>query len=139
MKKLAIAIVIANCALLFGVPSAFAEKVTLTKDITSEIPVLNSDVPGFTKIENVAQYKNADWSQVIGIAKNVKLSKVDKIANEQYPETTYFFYVKGGQMVLETPDGSYRVFHHGDAVFFKGTPWWGSAPGLADGYVRQSS
>jgi hypothetical protein len=136
MKKLTF--IIASFALLMGTVPAFA-KVALKNDITSQIPVLNTEVAGFDKIENVAQYKNADWSQVIGIAKNVKLSKVAKIANEQYPETTYFFYVKGGQMVLETEDGNYRVFHHGDAVFFKGTPWWGSAPGLADGYVRQGS
>ena len=33
--------------------------------------------------------------------------------------------------------GGERVFHHGDAVFFSGTPYWGKAGGYADGYVRK--
>lgn len=105
-------------------------------DITNEIPVIEREEnDGFQKVSNVAQYKEADWSQVIGIAHDVTLVEAKKIAKEN-PNITYFFYMKGGQMVLEKTDGNYRVFRHGDAVFFSGKPWWGSAPGYADGYIR---
>lgn len=108
---------------------------TLKKNITNEIPEINAH-PEFQKTPNVAQYKEADWSQAIGIARDVSLSEACEIANRD-PAITFFFYTKGGRMVLEKPDGSYRVFNHGDAVFFSGEPWWGSAPGLADGYVKK--
>jgi len=133
MKKLAMTI-----ATLAMTVAASGSAVYLNNDITSQIPSIDvSPVVGFNKINDVAQYKNADWSQVIGIARNISLDQATKIANEQYPQTTFFFYIKGGQMVLETQNGDYRVFKHGDAVFFTGEPWWGSAPGLADGYIRQ--
>jgi hypothetical protein len=108
----------------------------LQRDITSELPEIDVVNHGFKKLPDVAQYKNADWSEVIGVAKNISLNQAYKIA-EANPEITYFFYTKGVQMVLETEAGDYRVFRHGDTVFFKGTPWWGSAPSLADGYERQ--
>lgn len=108
----------------------------LTSDITDEIPEIDAKLEGYEKIADVAQYKMADWSQVVGIAKNKSLAEAKAIA-DSHPEITFFFYTKGYQMVLEKEDGSYRVFHHGDAVFFSGQPWWGSAPGLADGYVKQ--
>jgi hypothetical protein len=107
------------------------------RDLTQEIPEIHQqEMDGdFKKIENVAQYKMADWSGVIGIARNISRSEAIEIASEN-PEITFFFYTKGRQMVLETEEGDYRVFHHGDTVFFKGEPWWGSANGLADGYVK---
>ncbi len=108
----------------------------LTQDITAEIPEIPQSRNGFKKVPNVAQYKMADWSQAIGISKGISLDEAYKIANDN-PEITFFFYTKGGQMVLEREDGTYRVFRHGDTVFFSGNPWWGSAPGLADGYVRE--
>lgn len=89
-------------------------------------------------IPGVAQYKLADWSHVIGRAHNVTVEQAKQIANAD-SNITYFFYVTGGMMVLEnnTVKKPYaRVFTRGDAVFFSGTPWWGSAPGLADGYVK---
>lgn len=108
--------------------------VELTHDITSEIPEIHVSQK-FKKITNVAHYKNADWSQVIGIAKGITLNEAFDIA-EKNPAIAYFFHTKGYQMVLEKEDGSYRVFRQGDTVFFAGKPWWGSAPGLADGYIR---
>lgn len=111
--------------------------VELIRDITHELPAIDSTrVHGFKKIDNVAQYKNADWSQVVGIARNISISDALRIA-ENNPEITFFFYTKGYQMVLEKENGDYRVFRHGDTVFFSGRPWWGSAPGLADGYVKE--
>ncbi|MBA2728774.1 MAG: hypothetical protein H0U49_11455 [Parachlamydiaceae bacterium] len=133
MKKLALTL-----ATLALTVAAHASAVYLNNDITAEIPSIEiSPITGFDKINDVAQYKNADWSQILGIARNISLDQAVKIANEQYPQTTFFFHVKGEQMVLEKENGDYRVFRHGDTVFFSGQPWWGSAPGLADGYVRQ--
>jgi len=111
----------------------------LTNDITSELPVISTaELHGFQKITNVAQYKEADWSSVVGIAKGISMDEAYKIA-ESNPAITFFFHTTGYQMVLEKQDGGYRVFHHGDTVFFSGEPWWGSAPGLADGYIRTKS
>lgn len=108
----------------------------LSHDITGEIPEISQSMHGFRKIPDVAQYKEADWSQVIGIARGITLDQAFKLTDEN-PEITFFFHMKGYQMVLEKPDGSYRVFRHGDTVFFKGEPWWGSAPGFSDGYIRE--
>ena len=38
--------------------------------------------------------------------------------------------------MLETTEGNYRTFRKGDAVFFSGAPWMGSAVGYYDGYVK---
>lgn len=80
-------------------------------------------------------------------------------------EIDYFVYLKGGQMILPLPEdkpfdrkddpfglvthtrfrwdaGGYgkgycRIFEHGDTIFFKKEGMWlGSAPGLADTYVK---
>jgi hypothetical protein len=110
------------------------------ENLTQKIPEITIDSReyGYDKASDVAQYKNADWSQVVGIMKETTLENALKYA-QNHDEVTFFFYVKGYQMVLETENGDYRLFHQGDAVFFKGTPWWGSAPGLADGYVKISN
>jgi hypothetical protein len=111
------------------------------RNLTSDIPTLHppkTELEGFEKIENVAQYKMADWKNVVGISRNITLEQACDIANSD-PSITFFFYMKGHQMVLEKEDGSYRVFRHHDAVFFTGTPWWGSAPGFSDGYIKKNS
>jgi len=108
----------------------------LKEDITTQIPEIDvASLHGLMKIPNVAQYKMADWSQAVGIAKGISLREAYHIA-ESNPEITFFFHTKGGQMVLEKEDGSFRVFHHGDTVFFSGEPSWGSATGLSDGYIK---
>jgi hypothetical protein len=106
------------------------------KDVTNQIPAISVSIDGYNKIADVAQYGAGDWSQVVGIAKNISLREAKEIADND-PNITFFFYTKGYQMVLGTNDGNYRVFHHGDTVFFSGQPWWGSAPDLADGYIKQ--
>lgn len=113
-----------------------ASEDVLNRDITHEIPELTISYEGFKKVPDVAQYKEADWSNVIGVAKGVLLGEAIEIA-KKHPEVTFFFHTKGCQVVLEKTDGSYRVFHEGDAVFFAGEPWWGSAPGFADGYIKE--
>jgi hypothetical protein len=108
-------------------------------DVSQEIPLIQNPLSqGFKKIPDVAQYGEADWSQAIGIARGISVEEAFKIANEN-PEITYFFYTKGWQMVLGTGDGNWRIFRHGDTVFFKGESWWGEANNLADGYMRNNS
>ena len=96
----------------------------------------NNELDGYQKIDDVAQYKMADWNNVIGIARKVTPGEAKKIADSN-PDISFFFYMKGLQMVLETEDGAGRIFRAGDAVFFSGEPWWGSAPGFSDGYIKR--
>lgn len=105
------------------------------RDMVGDIPEINPN-QNFEKIPDVAQYNEADWSQAVGIARGISLREAFQIA-ENHPEVTFFFYTKDLQMVLGDTKGSYRRFRHGDTVFFSGEPWWGSANGLADGYIKQ--
>jgi hypothetical protein len=107
-------------------------------NITDQIPVIKPQLEGFTKVPDVAQYGHADWSGVIGIAHHTTLQQAAEIARGN-PEITFFFYMKVGTMVLNTDETGthYRVFSQGDAVFFSGEPWWGSAMGFSDGYVKE--
>lgn len=120
---------------------------------------------GFNLQANTAQYKGSDYSGVVHVERSITLDEAFDIA-ESNPDIAYFFYVKGWQMVLEMPDdaqadalsdpfglityqryltdagarsvGHCRIFKHGDAIFFKKDGMWlGSAPGLADTYVKQ--
>jgi hypothetical protein len=109
----------------------------IKNDVTYEIPIIDTSIiSGYTKVEDVAQYGKADWSQAVGIAQDISVERAKQIADAN-PDIMYFFRTKGCQMVLVTEDGNYRVFRHGDTVFFTGEPWWGSAPGLADGYIKE--
>lgn len=114
--------------------SVCAAAVLTAGDITNDIPEIQIQSK-FQIVKDVAQYKEASWDNVVGIAKNITRWQAFKIADNN-PDITYFFFTKGGRMVLEKENGDFRVFNRGDAVFFSGEPWWGSAPGLADGYVR---
>jgi hypothetical protein len=92
----------------------------------------------WNKVPNVAQYKFSDWSQMKKWVHGVSLCQAKKIANSD-PTISYFFY-ENSYMALETNNGDpWRYFSPGDAVFFSGSPWWGSAPGYADGYVKDTS
>ena len=119
---------------------------------------------GFTRIENAAQYKGSDYANAVRIERGITLEQAFEIAKND-PNIDYFVYTKGYMMVLELPpDATYdpdkdplqlitqghyrfddgrlgggymRVFCHGDVVFFKNDgKWLGSAPGLADVYVK---
>ncbi len=110
------------------------------ENLTNDIPTLNPirSITGFQTVPNVAQYGGADWSNVVGIAHSVTLDEAAKIAMDN-PEITYFFHMKGYRMVLgsNVENGSYRIFHLNDAVFFSGEPWWGSAVDFADGFIKE--
>ncbi|MFK7968027.1 MAG: hypothetical protein AB8B68_02540 [Rickettsiaceae bacterium] len=108
-----------------------------TTDIIDKIPEIEEYSEFYKKIPDVAMYKEADWINVVGVSNNISVSEAFKIADTN-PKITFFFYVQGGRMVLETKDDKYRVFNHGDVVFFTGDPWWGSAPELSDGYIKKS-
>jgi hypothetical protein len=134
MKKFAF--IVSAIALISSIGASAGCPALCGDDLANQIPEIGApEAAGFQKVPDVAQYKMADWSGVVGIARNISRREAAKIAAEN-SEISFFFYTKGYQMVLETESGDYRVFRHGDTVFFKGQPWWGSAPGLADGYVK---
>ena len=97
------------------------------------------DTPTFYKYEiirDVVQDRRSDWTNVVGIARQIPLSQAMKIA-DTYPEIAYFFYTKGIGMVLEAQTGELRFFKHGDTVFFHGEPCWDKAYDLSDGYIKR--
>ena len=84
----------------------------------------------------MAQYKWADWSNLVKIERGITLEQAQAIASSN-ADIDFFFFTKGYQMVLESQDWqSFRIFQQGDVAFFSGEPWWGTAPDLADGYVK---
>jgi len=86
----------------------------------------------FNRVVDVAQYSEANWSNEVRRDKGLTLDQAKAIAAAN-PKITYFFITKGGQMSL----GAKGLFRTGDAVFFSGKPWYGSAKGLADAYERK--
>lgn len=86
--------------------------------------------------QNVAMYKGANWDGLIKIVPNCTPESARIIATLD-PSISFFFFCRDG-MVLEPMGGNpERIFSPGDAVFFSGEPWWGSAP-QCDGYVKDS-
>jgi hypothetical protein len=88
---------------------------------------------------NVAQYKGADWKNEVRREGGITLEQAKKIGASD-PDITFFFYVKG-RIRLEGKSGpngwtEKGTFRRGDAVFFTGKPWYGSAPGKADAYEK---
>jgi hypothetical protein len=83
------------------------------------------------KTPNVAMYGQGDWSGMLRLGNYASAD----IAMQPYTKgggiyggETFFFYCNG---YLDLGPG--RQFKPGDAVFFGGKPWWGSAP-QCDGY-----
>jgi hypothetical protein len=69
---------------------------------------------------NVAMYGQADWS---GLLRKGNYPSPDAAMAAAIGGETFFFYCRG---VLDLGPG--KQFVPGDAVFFAGIPWWGSAP-----------
>ena len=113
--------------------------------------------------ENVAQYGGSDYANAVRVERGITVDQAKQIALEN-PDIDYFVYTKGGRMAIEAPyntlddplglisyhwvmgrDGMvelklYRIFNHGDAVFFSGNGiWLGEAEGLADVYHKKMS
>jgi hypothetical protein len=115
---------ISTCLLMITALSA--------KDLTEEMPDIETN---YKRLPDTAQYGDADWSNVVGIARGISLIEAKKIADNN-ENITSFFYIKGARMILNTKEGNYLIFNHGDAVFFSGDEWWATAPGLADAYIK---
>jgi hypothetical protein len=83
----------------------------------------------WTKTPNVAQYGEASWNNWIATE---NFSTVEDAQNYalQNPEITFFFYARQ-YMILSNG----RSFNPGDAAFFSGQPWFGSAP-QCDSYQK---
>jgi hypothetical protein len=88
-------------------------------------------------VPNVAQYGGADWSNYVERHSGITLEQAQAIGAAN-PAISFFFYMRSG-MYLEPKDGhpAKGMFNPGDAVFFSGQPWYGSAP-QADAYEKQS-
>ena len=113
----------------------------LTTDITDQYPVIDEvpaledmDYDAFEFVEDSAQSRFIEWDNVVGVARGISVEDAKQIAASN-PDISFFFWTKGGRLILEKPDGEYRRFRHGDTVFFSGGNSLGSAPGLADGYI----
>lgn len=108
------------------------------KDVTSEIPEIptSSYKNKFRKVLDLPEYTPGNWGNVVGIARNVTKSHAFHIA-ESNPDITFFFYIKPEGMMWEGENGTYRLFHKGDAIFFTGGLWLDSTPGDSfDVYVK---
>ena len=103
-----------------------------------------ASIENWKKKPDLAQYKWASpgnkWDNEVLRVHYLSPEQAVEIA-EQLPEVTFFTYIKGGQMCLEGEDGTMAngkgCFVYGDVIFFKGKDWLGTAPGLADTYIKQ--
>lgn len=80
---------------------------------------------------DTAQYKEADWNNEVMRMGNLSPAEAKEIA-ESDPDIDFFFIVTGYSLSL----GNKGFFRNGDTVFFSGEPWLGTAPGLADTYIK---
>jgi len=91
------------------------------------------------KKTNVAQYGGADWKNEIMRLSGISLETAKQVA-EKNPAITYFFHMRETMWLTgKSGPGGWTEkghFHPGDAVFFTGKPWYGSAP-QADAYEKQ--
>jgi hypothetical protein len=79
-------------------------------------------------------YGQADWSGYQKTVGNCSPQQAQRIAMLD-PAIRFFFFARE-YMVLTNPDWpAPKTFQPGDAVFFTGEPWWGSAP-QCDGYQK---
>lgn len=100
----------------------------------------NEKTVEWKKIPDVAQYKGADWKNEVLRKSNLTVDQA-KIIAASNPDITFFFFMKRGRMHLEGKSGAdgwnaKGTFIAGDAVFFSGQSWYGSAPGFADAYEK---
>ena len=71
-------------------------------------------------VPNVAMYGEANWDNYLYTQ---NFPNVNAAFQAAQTAASFFFYCRG-PMVL----GNGKSFQTGDAAFFSGTPWWGSAP-----------
>jgi len=96
---------------------------------------------GWKKTSNTAQFYGASWNNLVCKESNCTPEEARRIAFMK-PEVTFYFFCREYMSL-----GSHGVFNSGDAVFFSGEPWLGSAPqcdtyekeGIAVAYVNPKS
>lgn len=128
-------VIMKKFVLFFSSCLLMATAALVARDLTEDMPEFAHPFRSYFKQANMAQYKNADWSNVVYIARGITLPEAGAFA-ENDDRITSFFYTKGDQMVLETESGDVRIFRKGDTVFFSGDEQWAPAPGLADVYLK---
>jgi len=72
------------------------------------------------KVPNVAMYEGANWDNYLYTQK----FPTGEAAMWKAPTAASFFFYCRGPLILTNG----RSFNPGDAVYFTGSPWWGSAP-----------
>jgi hypothetical protein len=88
---------------------------------------------GWNKKSNVAQFGEANWDNFVKKVSSTTAQEAMRIAFFN-PDITFFFYCRE-YMELKGPAAKYGPFQPGDAVFFTGKPWYGSAP-QCDSYEK---
>jgi hypothetical protein len=103
----------------------------LATNQSSAGPWWHNNEPGGSvqTVPNVAMYGEANWDNYLYTQNFPNVNAAFQAAGT---EASFFFYCRG-PMVL----GNGRSFQTGDAVFFTGTPWWGSAPQCDSYYLGQ--
>ncbi|MCV9930324.1 glycosyl hydrolase family 18 protein [Flavobacterium sp. LS1R49] len=86
----------------------------------------------WTKKANSAMFKGANWNTLIKKVSNCTPELAKRIAIKD-PKISFFFFCREA-MILENL-GDKGIFRAGDAVFFSGEPWYGSAP-QCDSYEK---
>jgi hypothetical protein len=86
----------------------------------------------WVKKANSAMFKGANWDSLIKKVPNCTPEQAKRIALKD-SKITFFFFCREA-MVLENL-GDKGFFNSGDAVFFSGEPWYGSAP-QCDSYEK---
>jgi hypothetical protein len=82
--------------------------------------------------KNTAEYKGASWSNLVETKTSTTVEKAKEYASTK-SDITFFFYCR--QAVILEPNHNFAA---GSAVFFSGSPWYGSAP-QCDSYEKSSS
>lgn len=96
----------------------------------------------YTKVNDVAEYKwaatGSEWPNEIPNSRK-KCDSVEEAMAQANNIGADFFFFTNQPMYLEgnATHQAKGQFNPGDAVFFTGQPWWGSAP-QCDGYIRES-
>lgn len=103
----------------------------LATNQSSPGPWWHNNEPGGSvqTVPNVAMYGEANWDNYLYTQ---NFPNVNAALQAAGTAASFFFYCRG-PMVLSNG----RSFQTGDAVFFTGTPWWGSAPQCDSYYLGQ--
>ncbi|MCZ6556623.1 MAG: multicopper oxidase domain-containing protein, partial [SAR324 cluster bacterium] len=94
---------------------------------------LEPGVP-WIQTQNAAQYGGASWDNFVKRKARLTVQKAKQIAGLD-PTITYFFFMNETMVLGGKPKPGGNTFNPGDAVFFSGKPWYGSAP-QADAYKK---